>query len=61
MTKVRKLIGTALAVAAGAVAFQQTQLTADQDRQRLLDLLHIQSLRPGADAQESAIAPCDEL
>jgi hypothetical protein len=25
------------------------QLTAQQDRQRLLDLLHIQSLRPGAD------------
>ncbi len=51
MTKLRKLIGVALAVVAGAGAFQQTQLTAEQDRQRLLDLLHIQSLRPGADAK----------
>jgi hypothetical protein len=51
MTQLRKLMGVALAIAAGAVAFQQTQLTAEQDRQRLMDLLHIQSLRPGADAR----------
>jgi hypothetical protein len=47
----RKVIWAALAIVAGAGAFQQTQLTAEQDRQRLLDLLHIQSLRPGADAK----------
>jgi len=40
-----------LAIAAGAAAFQQTQITAEQDRQRLMDLLHIQSLRPGADGK----------
>jgi hypothetical protein len=47
----RKVIWVSLAIVAGAAAFQQTQLTAEQDRQRMMDLLHIQSLRPGADAR----------
>ena len=51
MAHLRKVIWAALAIVAGAAAFQQTELTAEQDRQRLLDLLHIQSLRPGADAK----------
>jgi hypothetical protein len=51
MAHFHKVIGAALAVVAGASAFQQTQLTAEQDRQRMLDLLHIQSLRPGADGK----------
>jgi hypothetical protein len=45
----RRAIWAALAAVAGAAAFQQTQLTSEQDRQRMMDLLHIQSLRPGAD------------
>jgi hypothetical protein len=44
-----KVIWTALAAVAGAAAFQQ--LTAEQDRQRMMDLLHIQALRPGADGK----------
>jgi hypothetical protein len=51
MARVRKVIWTGLAIVAGVAAFQQTQLSAEQDRQRLLDLLHIQSLRPGADGK----------
>ncbi|HTW65204.1 MAG TPA: hypothetical protein VME17_11335 [Bryobacteraceae bacterium] len=52
MTNLNKLIWSTLALAAGAAAFQQTQpLTAEQDRQRMLDLLHIKSLRPGADTK----------
>ena len=49
MAQLHKMICAALAVVAGAAAFQQ--LTAEQDRQRMMDLLHIQSLRPGADAR----------
>jgi len=51
MTDLRKMIWMALALVAGAAAFQQTQLTGEQDRQRMMDLLHIQSLRPGADGK----------
>src|ERR1035441_9672310 len=35
--------------AAQAAASASTPLTAEQDHQRLMDLLHITSLRPGAD------------
>src|ERR1700722_672469 len=49
MAQLHKVIGAALAVVAGAAAFQQ--LTAGADRQRMMDLLHIQSLRPGADGK----------
>jgi hypothetical protein len=49
MAQLHKMIWAALAVVAGAAAFQQ--LTAEQDRQRMMDLLHIQSLRPGADGK----------
>ena len=51
MAHLRKVIWAVLAIVAGAAAFQQTQLTAEQDRQRLLDLLNIQSIRPGADGK----------
>ncbi len=49
MAQLHKVIWSALAVVAAAAAFQQ--LTAEQDRQRMMDLLHIQSLRPGADGK----------
>ena len=51
MARLARVLAPALAIAVGAVALQQTQLTAQQDRQRMLDLLHIQSLRPGADGK----------
>ena len=51
MVRFARVLASALAIAAGALAFQQTLLTAEQDRQRLMDLLHIQSLRPGADGK----------
>ncbi|HEX5432549.1 MAG TPA: hypothetical protein VFW83_11330 [Bryobacteraceae bacterium] len=51
---VRRLSGLALAVGLGCLCYAAepapVHLTSQQDRQRTLDLLHIASLRPGANA-----------
>ena len=47
-----RLLRSLLALALlGAVGASAAQLTAEQDHQRLMDLLHIQSLRKGADGR----------
>ena len=53
------IVGILLAASLVPVSFAQAtptapvQLTAEQDRQRMMDLLHIVSLRPGADAYKT--------
>jgi hypothetical protein len=51
MARFARVLVPVLAIAAGATAFQHTQATAEEDRRRMLDLLHIQSLRPGANTK----------
>ncbi|MGH9640144.1 MAG: acetylxylan esterase, partial [Bryobacteraceae bacterium] len=58
----RSLLFAALALLLASPAFAArlsppVHLTARQDHRRLLDLLHIKSLRPGADPHSGANAP----
>jgi hypothetical protein len=48
-----------LAAAVGPPA--PVQLTAEQDHQRILDLLHIKTLRPGADFNLPDAPQCRQL
>ncbi|CAN5123188.1 hypothetical protein BH10PSE4_BH10PSE4_04470 [soil metagenome] len=47
-------LGVWLALAPTALAAASTPLTAEQDHQRMLNLLHIKALRPGVDGLNSA-------